>query len=169
MRAIVYSMLLNEEADDVTQLAFCKLDKQIDTEDHAKALVITIAKNMAIDVLRARARERKQIKTFIADMNLTQEATEDNVSFDDAAEAATIHADVLEFIYQEIKKLPPRAREIFELYSLKDMSTKQISEQLGLSVNTVQNHLTIARNKLKIEILFNKKDVLQLLAKRPTL
>jgi DNA-directed RNA polymerase specialized sigma24 family protein len=50
---------------------------------------------------------------------------------------------------------------------LAGLPPKEISSTLNIGYQTVCNHLQTARTHLKIEILFNKKEVLQLLAKPP--
>lgn len=50
---------------------------------------------------------------------------------------------------EAISALPEKCREIFLLSKRQDMSNKQIAEQLGVSVKTVENQITIALKKLR--------------------
>lgn len=54
-----------------------------------------------------------------------------------------------------IDSLPPRCRQVFSLSYLYDMSGKEISRRLGISLSTVENHihnaLKILRDKLNAE------------------
>lgn len=164
IRRIVIN-IINEDPDDIAQMAFVKLDKLADyTEEHGKAFLIKVAKNMCMDYIRKRKRERMNEEKMKLDLGMFAEpATEQEQN---ELELAQIHADVIEFIYQEIKKLPPATRKVFELH-LAGREQNDICTELNLSTQTVRNHLTTARQHLRIEILFNKKDVLQLLTKRP--
>lgn len=166
IRSIVRN-IINNDPDDIVQMAFYKLSQvEINDEQHAKALLITTAKNMSIDFLRKQKRERMNINKMVNDLSMREEPfTEQEQS---VADLAQIHTDVIDFIYQEIKRLPNAQRTVFELY-LRGMKPIDIAAHLNLSGQTVRNYLQIAREKLKIEILFNKKDALQLLTKRPTL
>src|SRR5688572_25705949 len=121
--------LINEDPDDIAQLAFVKLSK-IDnyTEEHGKAFLIKVAKNMCIDFIRKRKRERNNIDKMANDLNMhTEPITEQEQS---AVDLAQIHADVIEFIYQEIKKLPPMPRKVFDMH-LAGLPLKEISSTLG--------------------------------------
>ncbi|MFV0376437.1 MAG: RNA polymerase sigma-70 factor [Mangrovibacterium sp.] len=51
---------------------------------------------------------------------------------------------------EAISGLPEKCREIFLLSKQKDLSNKQIAEQLGVSVKTVENQMTIALKKLRL-------------------
>lgn len=51
-----------------------------------------------------------------------------------------------------LKMQPERRREIFKMRFMDELSTKEISEILKISQNTVQNHLNVATNSLKNSI-----------------
>lgn len=164
IRGIVRN-LINNDPDDIAQMAFVKLSTaDINNEEHAKAFLITTAKNMCIDYLRRQKRERNNMSRMLADLNMYDEPITE--SEQNAADNAQIHTDVIEFIYQEIKKLPVTCRMVFELY-LSGMKPQEIADHARIKYQTVLNHLQTARTHLKVEILFNKKDALQLLTKRP--
>lgn len=61
---------------------------------------------------------------------------------------------ILEMVEAEIKNLPARMREIFELSRKENLSHKEIAEKLNLSDQTVkkqvQNALKILKNKLPV-------------------
>jgi len=48
-----------------------------------------------------------------------------------------------------ILQLPEKCREIFLLSKKQELSNKQVAEQLGISVKTVENQMTIALKKLR--------------------
>lgn len=48
-----------------------------------------------------------------------------------------------------ISKLPPRCREVFLLSYVENLSNKEISDRLGLSLSTVENHIHNALVRLR--------------------
>ena len=56
-------------------------------------------------------------------------------------------------IAQALEQLSPRQREIFELSRNRGLSHKEIAEQLGLSVYTVQDHIKNALEKIRAYLI----------------
>jgi len=56
------------------------------------------------------------------------------------------------YISQFTEALPEKCREIFVLSRKEYLSNKQIASQLGISVKTVENQITIALKRLKINL-----------------
>ena len=48
-----------------------------------------------------------------------------------------------------IESLPPKCREVFRLSYLEDLSNREISERLGISQSTVENHMYAALKQLR--------------------
>jgi RNA polymerase sigma-70 factor (ECF subfamily) len=145
-----YSFLKDEEAcEDLVQELFIKLwhdrpeifsDKQIISYLH------TAVKNNCISALR------KKIQTI---------SIEDNGSLN-IVEVNTIDQDqekelLYEKVFSAIEDLPPKCATIFKMHRLSGLSYKQIAEDLGISVKTVENQIGKAmkmlRNALNPEIL----------------
>ena len=51
-----------------------------------------------------------------------------------------------------IQQLPPGYRTVFNLYAIEDMSHKEISETLGVSVGTSKSNLARARDILRHKV-----------------
>lgn len=64
--------------------------------------------------------------------------------------------ELIKMVEEEIAKLPPKMREVFELSRNQQLSHKQIGELLGISDQTVKKHvnnaLKILRSKLHLAI-----------------
>lgn len=58
-------------------------------------------------------------------------------------------------IIQMSKKLPERARLIFELSRNEQLSNREIAHKLGISEKTVENQMTIALKKLRIVMKYH--------------
>ena len=52
-----------------------------------------------------------------------------------------------------IESLPPKCREVFRLSYIEDLSNREISERLGISQSTVENHMYLALKNLRDKLL----------------
>ncbi len=127
------------EAEDVVQEAFryvLEKDNLPDDLNKAKALLITITKHMAVDVLRK--------KKHIAD----EEPTEVQLGYimpENSSDLSLI-VDSLPDIYKEVLIL-------FYEYGYK---AKEIADLLGINLNTVYKRLDRARDLAKEQFLNDK-------------
>lgn len=67
---------------------------------------------------------------------------------DDTKEKILAH-DLREIINKALEKLTPRQREIFEMSREAQMSHKEIADALGISVNTVQEHISVSLRTIR--------------------
>lgn len=61
-------------------------------------------------------------------------------------------ADLRDLISDAVSKLSPRCREVFTMSYLENFSNKEISERLGISLSTVENHMYIALKQLRASL-----------------
>ena len=73
-----------------------------------------------------------------------------------------ISAETVREINRAIESLPPKCREVFKLSYLEDLSNREISERLGISQSTVENHIYSALKQLRQKL--SKEQLLLLLA-----
>jgi RNA polymerase sigma-70 factor (ECF subfamily) len=57
-----------------------------------------------------------------------------------------------DLIHQAIDKLPPKFKQCFKLYAIEEKSHKEISQMLGISVNTSKTNCHRAKLKLQKEL-----------------
>ena len=57
----------------------------------------------------------------------------------------------IQCLNEAINSLPPKCKEIFILGCIEGLSYKDVSEQLGVSVNTVKTQVKVAYKKIKSE------------------
>ena len=139
--SIVYQVVLNrEDAEDVTSEFFIKLWKLADTYKSRKghkAWLTTIARNMAIDLLRKNKRE-------ILTEDFADSAAE-NV-FDDSVES-----DVLSDISLKaaLDVLKPAEREIVNMKIMGDLTFQEIADILKQPMGTVTWRYQNAVKKLR--------------------
>ncbi|WP_134088625.1 RNA polymerase sigma factor [Olivibacter sp. XZL3] len=67
----------------------------------------------------------------------------------DGADEYMLEKDLVSFIKNWLGSLPKKRREIFHLRYLEGLSVKEISELMGVSPNTVQNHLGLSLAKIR--------------------
>ena len=124
-------------ANEVTQITFMKLwehrcnlneDLKISTQ------VFQIAKTSLIDVLRKTERERLKMENFCKsglNQHLAQTSSIQNYDTD----------KILQTI---INQMPPMRKKVFSLRIREQLSYKEISSRLSISLKTVNKHMELA-------------------------
>lgn len=67
-------------------------------------------------------------------------------------EAAMEAEELKALIYDEVRRLPERCREIFLLSRREGLSNREIAERLAVSEKTVENQMTIALKRLRARV-----------------
>lgn len=143
-----------EDAENVVQDLFVYLWEHpsvlLDVRN-TDAFLFTLLKNRCINFLKRQTRLQHVEEEIIHRLNL--EALMNFEPWNDALPEIEIAVNTA------IAKLPERCREILILSKFKQMKYKDIAEKLGISVNTVENQMSIALKRLRIEL----KDYMPLL------
>lgn len=136
-----------EDAEDLTQITFLKLYKNIksiDTDKNFNAWVYKIATNSAYDWLR---KKRSHPELFIEDTN-TIETIEDENAYD-----IVEGIESKEAIKEALNKIKPIYKSILLLFYHDELSYQEISWVLSIPLNTVKSHLYRAKKALKNELI----------------
>lgn len=144
-----------QAAQDAATDAFVKLwksDQQFPTERAIAGWLRVTTRNGCLDILRQRQSEQYRIQLL---ENL-QPAMDETWTRED------IMADRLQALYKEIEALSPRGREIFKMRFMKGIKNEMIAEQLGLSHQSVRDHLSKSLKALRLS-LKHRQDLLLLL------
>ena len=133
-----------EICEELTEDVFIKLWKsreKIQTKTPAlfKSYLYAIAKNSAIDFIR-----QKKVPIFPIDLANNLDISENN-----EGELNLILEDESKLFEAAIDRLSPRKKEVYLLHRFEDLTYKQISSKLGISVSTVENHITAAYKEVK--------------------
>ena len=138
-----------EDAEDIVQEAFARFHRAGHEPGQAddRPLLFAIAKNLLKDHWKQTNRERT--RTLQLDADDPTAAWENAPSEEPAADRRSIARQDLAGIAQAIRALPPRCRDAFLLHRFEDLSYRQISERLGVSVSMVEKHLAEALRRLK--------------------
>ncbi|QRM88085.1 sigma-70 family RNA polymerase sigma factor [Lacinutrix sp. WUR7] len=141
------------DAEDVTIQTFSRAFDKIETyntEYKFKTWLITISKNIHIDLLR------KEKRSISADMSKDDENSLFQILDETpSAEDKLITEQNLAKLLRDIKKLKPHYQEVINLRYFQELSYKEISTQLNEPINNVKVKLLRAK-KLLAEIIQKK-------------
>lgn len=137
------SIINNQPASqEIVSDAFLKLWQNRETVEEwkkVKHLLYRIVRNASIDYLRNQKRQTKNLEDFKRNDSIEQSVLNKMI------ESETNHR-----LYQLLSTLPPRGRQIFQMFYFQEKSIKEIASELNISVNTVktqkQRALQILRN-----------------------
>jgi len=124
-----------DEAEELVQSVFLKLWENtniLKKELSFKSYLFTIAYN---DICKL-YRKRKYNQQFI------EESLHDNLHFSSQTEESIDYHSALAHVRKVIDILPERQRIIFEKSRFEGKSTKEISEEMGLSPGTIDNYIS---------------------------
>lgn len=131
-----------EYAEDIFQDAFAVVwqgRRFINPDASFSAYLYTIVRNRIQNQLRDLSNQDKLREQILSQaVNYTNE-TKDEI----------IANDLRQFISRALQQLTPRQREIFQMSRERQMSHREIAEVLGISVNTVQESISISLRTLR--------------------
>lgn len=140
-----------EAAKELLQDLFLKIwekRESIDLEKSFKSFLFTIAKNIVYDYLRRVALDKKLTQVLIANAIEGQSYTEELLNFKEKNAC----------LNQAIETLSPQSRQVYRLCKIEGLSHKEISQQLGISISTVNNHIVKSSKAVKT-FLYNHSDL----------
>jgi RNA polymerase sigma-70 factor (ECF subfamily) len=135
----------HDEVKDVIQDLFMSIwnkRNEIQLSSSLSAYLCSAAKNRILDRIayhNVRSRYEESLQRFIDEAHwVTDQKVREN--------------ELRQLIEQEIKVLPAKMREVFELSRRDDLSYKQIAKQLDISDKTVKKHVSTAMKVLRIKL-----------------
>ncbi len=132
-----------DEAEDLVQQAFVKLWEyraQIQVNWSLKAYLYKTVHNACLNRLRSRNVQSKYL-----DFNAQQLETMHTAPDDTAPELA-------ERFQRALDTLPAQCRHIFELSRFESLKYREIAEQLGISIKTVETQMGKALRVLRLQL-----------------
>lgn len=149
-----------DEARNIVQDMFLYLWEHheiLDTVSNLNAFLFTLIKNRCIDYYRTSTRMKGKLLSIDDVQEKELYLKIESLQQFDTQLFAEDEIEVL--LEKAIEKLPDKCRQIFIMSRLDGLKHEEIARQLDLSVHTVQNHISSALRKLKVEL----KDYLPLL------
>ena len=132
----LHNMSDAEEVLQDTLVQFLKTAPEFESENHEKAWLLRVAANLS----KNRIRYNKLRETDELNEELVAEERED-----------------LSFVWEAVKSLPVKYREVIHLFYHEGYQTAQIAKVLGRNESTVRSDLRRGREKLK-EVLKGEYD-----------
>jgi RNA polymerase sigma-70 factor (ECF subfamily) len=142
--SFVFKILKNEaEADDIVQEVFVRIwESRHKLEDYKllNSYIFTIAYNNSIDLIRKRINNTRYLEHLknSAVINITPNVVS-QIEFNE------LNIQVEELI----ANLPERQKQVYLLHREESLTYHEIAERLGISKNTVENHMVKALKYLR--------------------
>lgn len=147
-------VMLEEDAENITQDVFTALWERreyLDCIENMNAYLFRLVRNRCLDYLKHKIFEQRYIENiqthYIIELNLKLQSL-DRFDASDFSE----EKDTAILVRAAINSLPKRCRDIFLLSRVEGLKYKEISERLGISVNTVECQMGIALKKLRMKL-----------------
>jgi len=140
----LHDQVLAEEIVQDIFVFFWENREKLKINTSVKAFLFSASKFKSLNLLR----DTKTKRRIVENIGKTEPfyTTEQDSSYIDAEEFKNI-------LDMAIDQLAPKCREIFLLSKRKDLTNNEIAAQLGISVKTVENQMTIALKKLREYLL----------------
>lgn len=126
-----------EFAEDIFQDAFTVVWQSrrfINPDASFSSYLYTIVRNRILNQIRDMANEDKLKEYILSHAVDSANETNNKILFD----------DLKDVVSRALEQLTPRQREVFNMSRDLQMSHKEIAEALGVSVNTVQEHISVS-------------------------
>ena len=153
IRDITRELPCEQEAEDILMESMITLWENRDKweeDSNLHGLLLTIIKNKALNYLahlQVRLRAEEEINSHSQrelDLRIsTLEACEPDAIFD---------SEIQHIVQKALKRMPNQSRQIFILSRYQNTPNKKIAEQLGISVKSVEFHITKALKILRTEL-----------------
>jgi len=147
----IYSFIIryvksDADAEEIIQEVFLKIwenKDKIDVYSSFESYIFTISYNSTISLLRKRVSEKKYIEHLKA-----LQTTENVFEITDEVYYNELNSQIQSLL----SELTPRQKEIFLLSRENGLTHDEIAKKLGISPNTVKNHIVTTLNFLRSKI-----------------
>lgn len=154
-----------EDAEDILQDVFYQFVKTLQSTlepiDSVSGWLFKVSRNLIIN------KKKKKKETELSEMwhdeegDLIEEYADllfPSADEADSPESKLVRSIVWEELNKALLELPQEQREVFELTEFEDFSLKEISEQKGVSVNTLlsRKHYAVKHLRKRMKVLYDE-------------
>ena len=143
----VLRMVKNKDvADELVQELFIKLwdnRRKINLEKSFQSFMYTIAQNLVYNYFRKVASDNNMIESLLLR----------GVDYDPGAEEILLNKEANALLQQAIDQLSPQRKQAFKLCKIEGRSYEEASQIMGVSVATINSHITQSLQTIKIYVL----------------
>ncbi|MNY28271.1 ECF RNA polymerase sigma factor RpoE [compost metagenome] len=132
-----------EAAEENVQDVFMKVwmhRENLNLEQSFKSYIFTIARNQAFNTLNKAANDIALKEAIFYESQKSHEYGDYSIR----------EADCKKLRKQAMNQLPPKRKQIFKMSRKKGMSYEEISQELGISINTVRNQMSKALESMRV-------------------
>lgn len=143
-------------AEDIVHDVFLEIWNYLNLykEIPARGYLFMATRNKCINVLK-----REKVKdTYIHSAQLENQLL--GLDYYDSFEKVLIAREDMQFIYDQIEKLPEKCQVIFKMSYFEDKKNAEIAEELGISIRTVEHQLYLGLKTLREKLITKGKKYL---------
>jgi RNA polymerase sigma-70 factor (family 1) len=132
-------------AEDLSQEIFLKIwEKRLRMKevDSFRAYLFITARNHALNALKTAGRSATVMGEILRSYDPKYSNAEDHV----------LNQQYLDFLHRTLASLPSRSREVFQLCRPEGRSYEEVAKLLGISKNSVKNHMVHSMKVLKAAV-----------------
>lgn len=122
-----------------------------DSFQQIKSFIFTTAKHASFNYLKSRKVHRMHHRNLVYTTTITEE------SIAQQNEIALYKLERLQFLIDEIERLPEQCRETFKMVVLENMSREEVAKKMNIALSTVHAHCANAKNRLRQ--IFSEKEL----------
>ncbi len=139
-----------EDAEEIVQDVFVKLwkkKKTLEIHSNFNSYLFKMVRNACLDQLR---KDKRKVKRWGQDAAIEQHIN--YLALSDEASSLIIEQELAAQIEAAIQLLPDKCKQVFIKSRVQGLAHKDISEELDISVKTVENHITRAIKHMKLHL-----------------
>jgi RNA polymerase sigma-70 factor (ECF subfamily) len=131
-----------QAAEEIVQEVFVKLwekREQINIEKNFSAYIIRVTRNLILDGLKKAAYDKKMQQQILRHMKVLRDTSAEEL----------LNKELERLHRQAIDSLSPQKKTIYLLSREEELTYEQIADRLGISRNTVRNHMADALQTIR--------------------
>lgn len=132
-----------QDIDDIAQETFVRafLAEQKGDIQYPKAYIYRVARNLAFETLTKKSTQLTSYIEDSCDLSLLQSGED--------IEGTAIVMEKFDRVKVAIAEMPPQCQRVFIMHKVYGFKYKEISQQLGISVSTVEKHIMTGLKKCR--------------------